>query len=210
MAGALRWPLAGISTTGFVVLAWAAHGPSVLWGDLRLARWVQGREWPGLDALTEAANWSMRSAPLVVAGLVIAAGLALRGDRPAAVALVAALALMHGSYLLKEIVASPRPTADLVAVMEPGGGHGFPGGRAGNAVLVVGIVAWLLARHIPSGGWRVAVWSGWGAWVVITGVARVRVGAHWPSDILGAWFWTIPVLLAITWAADRWQATRAS
>jgi undecaprenyl-diphosphatase len=187
----------------FVVLAWAARGPSVLRGDVRLARWIQGGEWPGFDPLMEAANWSMRSGPLVVAALIIAGGLVWRGDLMGAVALVAAVAIMHASYLLKEIVASPRPTADLVEVMEPGGGYGFPGGRAGNAVLLIGVLAWLLARRIPEARWRMTVWGGWGIWVIVTGMARVRGGAHWPSDILGAWLWSIPALIVITWAAGR-------
>ena len=207
MAGRLRWPVAGTSLVAFVALAWAAHGPSVLRGDVRLARWIQGREWAGLDALTDAANWSMRSGPLVAAALIAAVGLVWLGDRIGAIALMAAATIMHVSYLLKEIVASSRPTPDLVEVMESGGGYGFPGGRAGNAVLVIGVLAWLLARHIPTVMTRFVIWGGWGTWVIVTGMARVRVGAHWPSDILGAWLWSIPILIAITWVADRRRLT---
>jgi undecaprenyl-diphosphatase len=175
----------------------------VLRGDVRLARWVQGREWPLLDEVTDVANWSMRSLPLIVAGLIVVAGLAWRRLWPEAAVVTLALILMHASYPLKEIVASPRPSAELVQVTETGSGYGFPGGRAGNAVLVVGGCAWIAARHVASRRSRAAIWGVAGLWMFVVGMARIRVGAHWPSDILGAWLWTIPALIVLTWAADQ-------
>ena len=50
----------------FGVLADWAHGPSVLAGDVRFARWVQGRDWPLLAPLVDMANWSMRTVPLAI------------------------------------------------------------------------------------------------------------------------------------------------
>ena len=36
--------------------------------------------------------------------------------------------------------------------------------------------------------------------VAITGFGRMWVGAHWPSDVLGAVLWSLPVVLLMTWA----------
>jgi hypothetical protein len=58
------------------------------------------------------------------------------------------------------------------------------------------------------GAGRVAVWAAAVVGTLLTGLARVRVGAHWPSDIYGAWLWTLPTLLLLTVAADRLQGSR--
>ena len=131
MGGWVRLVLVGGLLVGFGVLAWAARGESVLRGDVRFAYWVQGRDWPGLDPLMETANWSARSVPVVIAAAVIAGGLARKRRLDEAVVLVAAVVIMHASYALKELIASPRPTSGVIRVPDAGGGFGFPAeGRA--------------------------------------------------------------------------------
>lgn len=179
------------SVVAFVALAIAARGDSTLPGDQRFLRWIQERDWILLDSLTRLSNWSTRSIPLLVAGGLIAIWFQLRGQRRDARLLIAALVVMHASYLLKEIVASPRPPGDSAV------SFGFPGGRAGNAFLVCGAIAVSLSRRLDGRGMRMLIFFLAALAVVITGVARVRVGAHWPSDILGAWLWSLPALLLL-------------
>jgi hypothetical protein len=57
-----------------------------------------------LDEVTDITNWSMRSTPLIVAGLIVAGGLSWRRLWPEAMMLIVALILMHLSYPLKELV----------------------------------------------------------------------------------------------------------
>jgi membrane-associated phospholipid phosphatase len=206
----IRLGIAAVMLVAFVALALGAHGDSVLRGDVRLTRWVQGRDWPMFDELTDVANWSMRSMPLIAVGLVVVGGLVRRRLWLEAAILILALILMHLSYPLKEVVASPRPSASLVQVTEVGSGYGFPGGRAGNAVLVAGACAWIATRHVSNWWAQVAIWTACGFWIVVVGIARVQVGAHWPSDIIGAWLWTIPVLIVITRTADQSRLLRRS
>jgi undecaprenyl-diphosphatase len=193
------------SLGAFAALTSQASGDSVLRGDVRLTRWLQGRDWPGFDQLTDAANWSARSVPIVLAALVIVAGMVWKRWWAESAVLLLAVVVMHASYLLKEIIASPRPTPDLVDVTETGGGFGFPGGRAGNAVLFLGAITWIAGRRIDSRNLKSVMWLAAGFWIVLTGVARIRVGAHWPSDIVGAWFWTIPALMVIIVTANHWR-----
>lgn len=210
MSDRIRWTLIATSLLGFGALAHRAAGDSLLRGDVRVARWIQSRDWPLLDDLTDLANWSMRSAPLLVAGLICVVGLIRKRWWIESVVLASAALVMHASYTLKEIIASPRPTPDLVRIAERGESFGFPGGRAGNAVLFIGALTWIIGRHVESRAERFAVWIAAGLWIVLTGVARIRVGAHWPSDILGAWLWTIPALLVITTLANRLDRRRLS
>jgi membrane-associated phospholipid phosphatase len=46
-------------------------------------------------------------------------------------------------------------------------------------------------------------------WVGIAGIARIRVGAHWPSDILGAWLWTTAALLILSGITGSHRAGRS-
>jgi membrane-associated phospholipid phosphatase len=193
------------SLGAFAALTSQAAGDSVLRGDVRLTRWLQGREWPGFEPLTDAANWSARSVPLVIASLVIVVAMIWRRWWAESAVLLPAVVIMHASYLLKEIIASPRPTPDLVDVTETGGGFGYPGGRAGNIVLFLGAIAWIAGRRIDSRIVKSVMWLAAGFWIVLTGVARIHVGAHWPSDILGAWLWTIPALMLIIGTANHWH-----
>jgi undecaprenyl-diphosphatase len=187
----------------FGELASEAHGPSVLPGDVRFARWVQGRDWPLLDQLADLANWSTRTVPLAIGVIVILIYLLFQGSRTDALVLLIAALLTPLSYPLKELIASPRPTPDLIQVAVESGGYGFPGGRAGNAVLIAGALAWIVTRRIESPAGKAVVWVAAIVWIVLTGVARIRVGAHWPSDILGAWLWTGAAMLILTGLADR-------
>jgi undecaprenyl-diphosphatase len=187
----------------FAELAVEARGPSVLPGDVRVARWVQGRDWPLLEPLTDIANWSMRTAPLAIGVALVLCFLALRGMRTDVIVLLVAGLLTVLSYPLKEQIASPRPTPELIDVVGDPSGYGFPGGRAGNAVLVAGAIAWIAARRLESTPARRAIWFAAVLWIALAGVARVRVGAHWPSDILGAWLWTTPALLILVSLAEN-------
>ena len=193
-----RWLFVAASLLAFAVLAGLARGNSILHGDVRLARWIQQWRWPSLDTLTDAANWSMRTGPLAIGVLIILIGLLWRHWWAEAALLATATLIMHGSYVMKELFDSPRPPASLVRVAEQSDTFGFPAGRAGNAVLVLGALAWIAGRHVTSSRIRIGIWIAAGFWILLTGVARIRVGAHWPSDILGAWLWTIPVLIILT------------
>jgi undecaprenyl-diphosphatase len=164
---------------------------------------VQGHDSRPLEWVTTATNWSMSGMPLSIGAVVVALGLLLRGWRQDAAVMALATAIRAVNSGLKEIVESPRPTPDLVRVTDHASGYGYPSGHAAGALLVVGALAWIVARHVESRAWRVVIWVAAGAWIVLTGAGRVRVGVHWPTDVLGAWLWSVPALMVITWAAVR-------
>jgi membrane-associated phospholipid phosphatase len=104
------------------------------------------------------------------------------------------LAGLTGS-VLRQVIGRARPTEDVVHVARAIGSFGFPSGHViqyttlfGFACYVV-LVAW---RGAPA---RALVLAGLGSLVVLVGPSRVYLGAHWPSDTLGAY------LLAGVWLA---------
>ena len=70
------------------------------------------------------------------------------------------------TLLLKEIVDRPRPTADLVQVLEHPGSASFPSGHAMNTTMFVGLLYVLIADMAPPGAVRTAVRAACSAFII--------------------------------------------
>lgn len=192
----------------FVGLAFWAGTRHVLPGDLRFTNWVQGLDWPLLDPLTAATNRTMSGVPLTISAAMIAIVLYLLRFRLEAGVLAATLVIRLANGIVKLIVESPRPDSELVAVTDAAHGFGHPSGHASAALLVVGALAWIVTRHEERPRMRRLIWAFAIFWIVLTGIARIRVGVHWPSDVLSAWLWSLPALVLITRVAERFEGSR--
>ena len=184
----LRW-LAPLLLAA-VGLSLVAAGDGVVPGDVAVAQAVQRAMLPAGRGLVEAVNWIGEAYSGRIVLLLVFALILMRYRHRAEALLVAAtlpLRLLNGA--LKALVGSPRPTGDVVEVLERADGLGFPSGHASGAVLFYGAliaVAPCLFRS-PTVCWvfRLAC----AAMIVLVGVSRVAVGAHWPSDVLGGYLW---------------------
>jgi membrane-associated phospholipid phosphatase len=130
--------------------------------------------------------------PLLLAGAVVAA----RWRRPL-LALSFPLAYA-GSKLLTHVGwaawerARPTFVADGVASL---GAHAFPSGHVMNVLAVYGLLTYLWIERSESWAERVVAGVSLLALVGAVGIARLRLGAHWPSDILAG------AVLGATWLA---------
>ncbi|MFJ3640659.1 phosphatase PAP2 family protein [Streptomyces sp. NPDC090108] len=122
---------------------------------------------------------------------LLAAGAALwlilrRGAWWPALWLVLTCALAAGvQQVMKAAVGRPRPVwPDPV---DSARYAAFPSGHAMTAMVVCGLLLWLLRRRTAS----TALWGAAVAASVVTvagvGLTRVWLGVHWPSDVLGGW-----------------------
>ncbi|WP_217238329.1 phosphatase PAP2 family protein [Streptomyces sp. AC555_RSS877] len=86
---------------------------------------------------------------------------------------------------LKAAVGRPRPVwPDPV---DSAHYAAFPSGHAMTAMLVCGLLLWLLHRHgVDRLLWRTAVTVAVIS-VVGVGLTRIWLGVHWPSDVVGGW-----------------------
>ena len=176
--------IAGVSGALFALLTVAVVAHTTGHVDRDLIGVVRDWASPIVTAIMQTATLSSGTlaAP---AALAIAFVLWRRlGRRPAlhyAASCVTGLAL---DLVIKAAVQRPRPHG-LSPLLTRAGWYAFPSGDAMFAAIAYGLGAVLLARTVRSTSARAAVLAGGAAIVVLDGVARVYLGAHWPTDVVG-------------------------
>lgn len=147
--------------------------------EVDLARAVHG--WP--DALEPVFVAVMQTGTRWFCLVVVAALLLARRTTTALAVAVAGTTAWSATTILKQLLDSPRPTAELLGaaprVAEAGAGLPSTHTAISTAMAVALVVA---ARHGSVPRWIGAVAV---AAALVTGVARVYLGVHWPTDVAG-------------------------
>lgn len=134
--------------------------------------------------------------------LALLAGSLLRRDARDASFLSILLVLRLTATLLKGLFDSPRPTSDVAELVGTFDGLGFPSGHATSAATLLGGLGFLALRHVRWSGVVPVVTLVTAAGIALTGFARIWVGAHWLTDVIGgALYGLVIVLLAANLSA---------
>jgi undecaprenyl-diphosphatase len=164
-------------------------------GDLEAALFVQSIRSPALVAVMEGLSDVLEGWKTVVIVVVCAGAFWVRAGWREAAVLAAAGAVNVANGAFKILVDRPRPTADLVTVFAQESTASFPSGHAFFAVVVIGMLAYLIAIH-QSRTWERRLTVGAASVLILwIGVARVYLGVHWPSDVIGGYLVGLPFLL---------------
>lgn len=127
---------------------------------------------------------------LVALAALIAVGAALRRDwRTPLLALTGTGGALLLGNRAKEWVQRPRP--DLWATLTGETNSGFPSGHATTSCAFAAVVVILCWRT----RWRGVALGLAAAWVALIGLARLYLGVHYPTDVLGGWG------LALSWVS---------
>ena len=176
-------------------------------GDLPVAEWVQSISIPVFDEVMRGVSgvgwWLPASIITVCAGLAL---VVLKQRLDAALLVVLVSVSSGGNWVIKQLVASPRPDLGLLDVREELTTYGFPSGHVLFAVVCFGTLLILLSgiggRYV---GLRKAAQVGIVMLVIAMAMSRVYLGAHWPSDTLGALAMGGVYLAVLVWYRGRLQ-----
>lgn len=142
----------------------------------------------------------------VVVGVSLLAVLALflRGHRWAALRLgVIIVGVQAGSFVLKHLIARPRPDHALIEAT----GYAFPSGHASSAAAFAVLALWY-ASHTRSKELPVVALAMGSLWALASASSRVILGVHSATDVLGGIAYGTASacfgLLLTTWAERRW------
>jgi undecaprenyl-diphosphatase len=178
-------------------------------GDLYLTLRLQSFNNHLLLSIMECISFIFGGWPAVLVVLVIGIIVWWRIGRLEAIMIPAAGLITLLNTALKLAINRPRPSADLVHVLSPEQGNGFPSGHAFFAVLILGLTAYFVSVNLKNRNLRILALAGLIALILSVGTSRVYLGVHWPSDVIGGYLIGGAFLTALIWFHRTWKARHA-
>jgi len=200
---ARRWlgPTALVVFVMFAIDTYLVVQNDVLPFDYPIALFIQQLNWGPVVYPMELINASAGIWQVLIGAVAILALFAVE-RRAGWLMLIGSISSLLDN-IIKLVISRQRPPADLVHILSPTTGFSFPSGHAVFFTWMSFMIAVSIAPKIrPS--YRPILWIVAVLVIVLTCIARVWAGAHWPSDVIGG------VLLGIGWSAfvlwlpERW------
>jgi undecaprenyl-diphosphatase len=200
---ARRWlgPTALVVFVLFAIDTFLVVQNDVLPFDYPIALFIQQLNWGPIVYPMELINASAGIWQVLIGAVAIAALFVLE-RRAGWLMLIGSISSLLDN-IIKLVISRQRPPADLVHILSPTTGFSFPSGHAVFFTWMAFMIAVSLAPKTRP-VLRPVLWTAVIVVIVLTCIARVWAGAHWPSDVIGG------VLLGIGWSAfvlwlpERW------
>ncbi|MFC1902765.1 phosphatase PAP2 family protein [Chloroflexota bacterium] len=180
---------AGISALFLVlfgILGYFAHIFPYFPGDIIISLWMQGIDGAFLSLIMRGASCISSLFPAIIIVSIVVIRVWVSGRRLEAV-FIAALpisAVLLSS--LKLVIGRPRPTVELVQVVGSNSGFSFPSGHTTYAVVFYGFLFYLIPKMVQQPTAKRAIQFVLILLIILTGLSRIYLGAHWPSDVFGS------------------------
>ena len=88
---------------------------------------------------------------------------------------------------MKEVFGRDRPPIGLRDAIVTQENESYPSGHAMGSLVGYGMVGFVLLQRVKNWPGRLALGGALVSWVILIGVSRVYLRAHWLSDIIGGW-----------------------
>ncbi len=167
--------------------AFLAHFYDRFPGDERLTDAFQRVDVPALGGYLAFVNalgdvWLHTA---LVVGAAVLLGLLRAGWESLLVFYTLILSFVNG--VVKDWVARPRPSDELVSVPDAIAGFSFPSGHTVSTAALFIVLFFAVSAVVRHRGLRWLLQAGCVLMVVSAGAARVYVGVHWPSDVVAGY-----------------------
>ena len=111
------------------------------------------------------------------------------------------------NVIIKEYIRRPRPTSDMVDVLNILESYSFPSGHVMFYVGYFGFL-WFLVYTLLKRSWiRTTLLTVIAIFIALVGMSRIYLGQHWASDVLGAYLLGSLTLVAVL-GFYRWGKKR--
>jgi membrane-associated phospholipid phosphatase len=167
----------------FGVFCYFGHRFEYFPGEPNINLWIQEIDFAGVKPIMQFAPYAL----ILVIAVALRFWLPSRWRGALFIALTAFSAALI-SWLIKLMVNRPRPDGELVQVMAGAFSTNFPSMHLACATVIGGFLFYLAPRLFKS---TTAVWLLRALLIVLillTGLARLYLGTHWLSDVVGGIF----------------------
>ncbi|MGA9767755.1 MAG: phosphatase PAP2 family protein [Blastocatellia bacterium] len=199
-----------ISFSFYAVLAVMAHHYAYFAWDVQINHAIRSITLPGFGSLMVGLSWL--GSDLVPIVLVVGTGVALMAAGFRLEGLICMIGVSLGSAinsLLKILIARPRPDSSIIEVMKQYDHNSFPSGHVTFFLEYFGFLFFLSYVLLKRGRLRNASFVLFGLLILLISVSRIYMGAHWPSDTLGAYLAGGVWLMLMIEAYRRLKAKRS-
>lgn len=176
----------GVIIIGFILLSFMVSFFPVSIADREFSEEVQEHQYPILDSLMKLISWFGYMPYSII--MVLASALVFYVSQYKKEAFFLVLTLLSGlvSSSVKILINRPRPTGDMVRIIEKATRQSFPSGHVLFYVVYFGFLT-LLMYHLSSvpkyARLTISIVS---LFLIFTvPVSRVYLGAHWFTDVVG-------------------------
>ncbi len=167
-------------------------------GDVAVTRTVQSVSPAPPSWATAVSRLAPAPGKYYVMAVVLTAAIFVAGWKGAALIAAVLLLEQYGAESTKALFMRPRPSRELVSVFGNFGGYTFPSTTITFFSVTFGALG-VLAMVRRNAPYRVPVMSIAFGMLFLGGLARVALGAHWPSDVA----LTALICLVWIWATAR-------
>jgi membrane-associated phospholipid phosphatase len=203
----VNWLTAGlVLLLAALSLAVVAAGEEIVPGDVAIARAVQRPTSGAIDFAAQVLGLIGADFPsMIVLTLVVVGVLIFIGRRDLALFLGVAAALRAFGPVLKVLIGSPRPSVEAVVIVAKADGLGFPSGHAMGAALFFGAITIIAPQVAVTRVVARAIQAVAAGMMVLIAMSRVRLGLHWPSDVIGGLLFGLAIVCLLQAAFLGWR-----